>query len=97
MSFLMVHDQNENAHVALAEGVVGGEKTPIRRYQQDGKFLNADIPANALEHDLEQLRQLGYRVATPNEMNDYHAQKRKRESISETTILSVKQRGGGNK
>ena len=41
MSILLVHDQNENAHVALSEGIVGGERTPVRRYQQDGKFLNA--------------------------------------------------------
>lgn len=88
MSILLVHDQNENAHVALSEGIVGGERTPVRRYQQDGKFLNADIPPNALEHDIEQLRQLGYRQATPLEQNEYA--KRKKQA---TTLLEK----GGNK
>lgn len=82
MSILLVHDQNENAQVAIAEGIVGGEHTPVRRYQQDGKFLNADMPPNALEHDLDQLRQLGYREATPNEQNEYV--KRKKQT---TTLL----------
>lgn len=80
MGILLVHEQNENAQISLSEGIVGGEHTPVRRYRQDGKFLNADIPSNALEHDLDQLRQLGYRHATPNEMNEYT--KRKKQAVT---------------
>lgn len=83
MSFLMVHDQNENAQISLSEGIVGGEPTPVRRYRQDGKFLNADIPPNALEHDIEQLKQLGYRQATPNEQNMYVKQQKQSKMLQE--------------
>lgn len=83
MSILLIHDQHENAQIALSEGVVGGEYTSVRRYQQDGKFLNANIPPNALEHDIEQLRQLGYRQATPNEMNEYTKRKKQAATLLE--------------
>lgn len=83
MSILMVHDQNENAQIALSEGIVGGENTPVRRYQQDGKFLDANIPPNALEHDIEQLRQLGYRHTTPLEQNEYTKRKKQAATLLE--------------
>jgi hypothetical protein len=83
MSILLVHDQNENAQISLSEGIVGGEYTPVRRYLQDGKFLNADIPPNALEHDIDQLQQLGYRQATPNEMNEYTKRKKQAATLLE--------------
>lgn len=83
MSILLIHDQHENAQISLSEGIVGGEHTAVRRYQQDGKFLNVNIPPNALEHDLEQLRQLGYRQATPLEQNEYVKRKRQAATLLE--------------
>jgi hypothetical protein len=83
MGILLIHDQHENAQIALSEGIVGGEHTSVRQYQQDGKFLNADIPPNALEHDMDQLRQLGYRIATPNEMNEYAKRKKQAATLLE--------------
>jgi hypothetical protein len=83
MGILLVHDQHENAQISLSEGIVGGEHTPVRRYQQDGRFLNVNIPPNALEHDLDQLRQLGYRQATPNEMNEYTKHKKQAATLLE--------------
>lgn len=88
MSILMVHDKNTNSLIALSEGIVGGEPTPVRRYRQEGKYLSVEPPANAREHDLDQLQQLGYRVATASEMNEYTKQKR------QATTLQEK---GGNK
>ena len=76
MSILLIHDQHENAQIALSEGIVGGEHTLVRRYQQDGQYLSIDPPANAREHDIKELQKLGYRLATPNEQNVYTKQKK---------------------
>lgn len=83
MSILMVHDEHTNAQIALSEGIVGGERTPVRRYQQDGPYLVIDPPANAREHDLKELEKLGYRMATPSEMNEYTKRKRQEASLQE--------------
>lgn len=84
MSILLVHDENTDSLIALSEGIVGGEHTPVRRYQQTGSFLSVDPPANAREHDLDQLQQLGYRVATASEMNTFAKQQKKALSVQET-------------
>jgi hypothetical protein len=83
MSILMVHDEHTNALIALSEGIVGGEPTPVRRYRQEGSYLSIDPPANAREHDIDQLQKLGHRLATPIEQNEYQKQKRKKTAVQE--------------
>lgn len=97
MSILMVHDENTDSLIALSEGIVGGEHTPVRRYQQNGSFLSVDPPANAREHDLDQLQQLGYRVATASEQNAFAKQQKKAETVTEsgkTDTLPTIPKGG---
>lgn len=83
MGILMVHDEHTNASIALSEGIVGGEPTPVRRYRQDGSFLQINPPANAREHDLNELLKLGYRMATTSEQNAYTKQQKQQKTLQE--------------
>lgn len=85
MSILLVHGENTNALIALSEGIVGGESTPVRRYRQDGSYLSIDPPANAREHDLKELEKLGYRLATTSEQNMYTKQQKQLKTLQEST------------
>jgi hypothetical protein len=86
MSILMVHDEHTNSLIALSEGIVGGEHTPVRRYQQQGSYLSIDPPANAREHDIDQLQKLGHRLATAQEQNEFTKQQQKATTVQETTV-----------
>lgn len=76
MAILLYHDINEDGGVDLSEGIIAGQRTPERHYRQKGHFLEVDPPANAREHDVGELQQLGYRLATPSEQNSYAKRER---------------------
>jgi hypothetical protein len=84
MGTLMIHDQNEDGQVALSEATIAGEHTPARRYDQIGHFLHIDGPLHALAHDLDQVKQLGYRLATAAEQNLFAKQQKKAATIQES-------------
>lgn len=80
---LMIHDEKDDGMVAIAEGVIAGELTPARTYEHQGKFLIVEVASHAQAHDLEELRKLGYRVATAEEQNKFTATKRKKSTLTE--------------
>jgi hypothetical protein len=83
MPILFYHDINEDGHVALSEGIIAGQRTPERHYQQKGHFLEVNPPANAREHDIEELQKVGYRLATPTEQNIYVKQQKRAGTLEE--------------
>ncbi len=85
MSILLVHDENKDSLIALSEARIAGEHTSARHYRQEGSYLNIEPPANAREHDIDQLQQLGYRVATASEQNVFTEQKKQATTVQETT------------
>lgn len=89
MPILFYHETDEDARVALSEGIIGGQRTPERHYQGKGHFLEIDPPANAREHDTEQLQQLGYRLATFEEQNAYAKQQKRAGSITEVSLPAI--------
>jgi hypothetical protein len=84
MSILFCHPEKDDGSVVMSEERIGGQLTPERRYQHIGHFLEVDAPPNAREHDIEQLQQLGYRLATAEEQNKFTKQKKKSQTVDET-------------
>jgi len=83
MGILLYHETKDHGMVALSEEIIAGQRTPERRYYHDGHFLKVDPPANAKEHDIEQLNQLGYRLATAEEQNTYAKQQKRAGRLEE--------------
>ena len=80
---LFYHATKDDGMVALSEEIIAGQRTPERRYYHKGNFLEASPPANAVEHDTEQLTRLGYRLADPNEQNAYAKQQKQKGRLEE--------------
>ncbi|HEX3640112.1 MAG TPA: hypothetical protein VHV10_02355 [Ktedonobacteraceae bacterium] len=89
MSILLYHEIDEDARVALSEGIIGGQRTPERHYQGKGHFLEIDPPANAREHDVGELGKLGWRQATFEEQNAYAKQQKRAGSITEVSLPAI--------
>lgn len=83
MAILFYHDINEDGHVAISGGVVAGQHTPERHYQQKGHFLEVSPPDHAREHDVNELQGLGYRLATLTEQNAFVKQQKKTGALEE--------------
>jgi len=80
---LFYHDTKDDGMVAMSEELIAGQRTPERRYVHKGHFLEVNPPANAVEHDTEQLQLLGYRLATSREQQEFARQQRKAGALEE--------------
>jgi len=83
MAILMYHEDKDDGSIAIAEGKVAGEHTPARRYKHKGHFVNVDGPAHVLHHDVEQMKQLGYRLATAEDQERHAKQQKNSTSLKE--------------
>jgi hypothetical protein len=84
MGVLLYHDTNTDGKVHLAEGKVAGSPTPKRVYQQDGHFLHVEGQDHVVEHDVEEIQRIpGWRLATPQEQNQFFGEKRQETTIHE--------------
>lgn len=82
---LLVHDDSTDSTTVMSEGVVGGERTPTRRYLQEGKYLVIEGVPSVVAHDVEQLQQLGFRLASAAEQSTFAKRNKQASSIVETT------------
>lgn len=73
MVLLYHHKRGTGTMVGLAEGVIAGEHSPARRYVHTGRFLEVDGGGSnhIMLEDVEELFSLGYRLATPQEQEQY--------------------------
>lgn len=79
---LLYHD-GTNAKIATSARL-GREQHPPRHYQAEGHFLALDGPGHIIAHDAEEICKIpGYRLATPQEQDAYHASKRQASAIHE--------------
>jgi 16S rRNA U1498 N3-methylase RsmE len=84
VAILLYHEHKDDGQIAIAEGKVAGEHTPARRYKHKGHFVNIDGPDHVLHHDIEQLKQLGYRLATAEDQERHAKQQKSITSLKET-------------
>jgi hypothetical protein len=82
---LLIHETTTDSSTAISEGNVAGEYTPSRLYLQEGKYLAVEGTPAVVSNDVEQLCLLGFRLATPAEMNAYTKQQKQTSTIVEST------------
>lgn len=80
---LFYHETKDNGMVAMSEELIAGQRTLERRYVHKGHFLEVNPPQNAIEHDTEQLKRLGYRLASPREQQEFVKQQKKAGALEE--------------
>ena len=80
---LLYHDTKDDGMVAMSEARIAGQRTLERRYVHKGHFLEVGPPAHAIQHDIEELQKLGYRLATSKEQQEFVKQQKKAGMLEE--------------
>lgn len=93
MAILLYHENTDHGQVALSEGRVAGEHTPARHYHHQGHFLEVGGADHVVQHDVAEICRIpGYRLATPEEADRYHAGRKKAGSLHEQANDSAEER-----
>lgn len=80
---LFYHETKDDGAVNMSEEIIAGQRTPERRYVHKGHFLEVSAPLHAREHDVDQLTQLGYRLANPREQQEFTRQQKRAATVEE--------------
>lgn len=84
MAVLLKHDEKDHGMVAIAEGVIAGERHRARRYVHQGHFIEVNHASPyVVEHDVAELQKLGYHVAEAQDQQEQTKTQRKRGAIRE--------------
>ena len=84
MAVLLKHDSKDHGMVAIAEGVIAGERHHARRYVHQGHYIEVEHASPyVVEHDVAELEKLGYHIAEAPEQQEHTKTQRKRGAIRE--------------
>jgi hypothetical protein len=75
--------------IATSTNKVAGESYPARRYTHNGHFVELHGPSHVIAHDATQLEGHGYRIATPQEQEQYMAAKNGTGAIRESAPVAL--------
>lgn len=80
---LLFHETATDSKISTPARL-GREQHSPRHYQSEGHFLALDGPGHIIAHDAEDICKIdGWRLATPQEQDAYHASKRQSSAIHE--------------
>ena len=81
---LLKHPDKDHGMVAISEGVIAGEPHHARHYHHQGHFIEVEHTSqHVVDHDVEEMKKLGYHVAIPHEQQEYAKAQRRARAIRE--------------
>ena len=84
MAVLLKHDEKDHGMVAIAEGIIAGERHHARHYHHQGHFIEVShASAYVIEHDVAELEKLGYHIAPADAQQEHTKTQRRSRAIRE--------------